>query len=72
MAVRGARLDAAWPAWAVAGATGACVLVAAFVKPHPIWFPVLGVLAVAAVGYGAGRLLTRHASGSSDTYDQAA
>lgn len=55
-AVRIARADAAWPAWAVAGGTGVAVLVASFVWPHPVWYPVLGLLAVGGAGYGAGRL----------------
>lgn len=58
-AIRLARLDVAWPGWAVAGA----LLLAAGWQmtrfPHPIWFMLLVIVAVPAAGYGAGWLLLR-------------
>jgi hypothetical protein len=48
-----------WPAWATGGVMALGVVAFSFFRPHPIWFVVLCILAVAAAGFGAGRLAMR-------------
>lgn len=54
-AVRVAR-DGAWPAWAVGGLLLLQTVLNVVSLPHPLWFTVLALAAIAAAAWTAGQL----------------
>lgn len=55
------EVEAPWPAWAVAGAVGVYLLIKVILLPHPLWFLLVGLAGVGAIGYGLGWLRMRPA-----------